>query len=97
MPYGHRSDLAEAVREYLPAHAPGHRSRSVQQHLGAGRSRRAASALVARGAVEKNDHTSASGAWVEGATEDDRSQDASAAMIWSDGGREIAGRSVDDR
>ncbi len=72
MPYDRRSDLPESVRAHLPAHAQdiykeAFNSAWKQYDQDEPRAHR-----VAWGAVEKKYHRSASGTWVEGATEDDR-------------------------
>lgn len=70
MPYQHRSDLPESVREHLPAHAQdiykeAFNSAWEQYDHDESRAHR-----VAWGAVERNYHKNASGKWVEGATKD---------------------------
>ncbi len=72
MPYAHRSELPQGVREHLLAHAQDiykEAFNSAWEQYGHDESR---AHRVAWGAVEKKYHKTVSGEWVEGATADDR-------------------------
>ncbi|MGC4107685.1 MAG: ChaB family protein [Thermomicrobiales bacterium] len=70
MPYSHRSDLPESVRNSLPAHAQdiykeAFNSAWDEYHHDEERAHR-----VAWGAVKKSYHKNADGDWVKGASDD---------------------------
>ena len=72
MPYEHRSDLPQSVRDHLPPHAQGiykEAFNSAWEQYGHDEPR---AHRIAWGAVERMYHKDASGKWVKTVTEDDR-------------------------
>jgi len=70
MPFQKRADLAESVRDALPAHAEGIYKEAYNSAYEQYEHDEARAHRIAWGAVKKKYHKNDSGEWVEGATND---------------------------